>query len=223
MSFPPKAMGESCVPDRSGAPAIGKLKSTLSRSRFRYWELVIKRIDIGVMLVVASTSIASDDRLKLLLFALISGMQLAVTAWLKPYGNSQAEVLDFLEFVLLTSRFVLFTTVAILLMFLPSREIVWVWSAACLHIILFESVTLRWFSSCLVDPVDCGGLPLRDAGVGGVLHDAAHRVSGLAQRCQPDGCQAQDGTGRGKKCSPAVESRCGKIADPLLCVESGCL
>ncbi|CAE7938699.1 unnamed protein product [Symbiodinium necroappetens] len=100
--------------------------------RFWYWELVVKRLDIGLMLLIASTSIATDDKAKLLLFALNSGIQLAVTAWLKPYSNSQAEVLDFLECLLLGARFVLFTTVTMLLIFFPSRESIWAWSATCL-------------------------------------------------------------------------------------------
>ncbi|CAE7705350.1 SCUBE1, partial [Symbiodinium necroappetens] len=93
--------------------------------RFWYWELVVKRLDIGLMLLIASTSVTTDDKAKLLLFALNSGIQLAVTAWLKSYANSQAEILDFLECLLLGARFVLFTTVAVLLIFFPPAESIW--------------------------------------------------------------------------------------------------
>ena len=41
--------------------------------RFWYWDLVVKRADIGMMLVVAYTSIANDAKAKLLLFPIISG------------------------------------------------------------------------------------------------------------------------------------------------------
>ncbi|CAE7779820.1 gefF [Symbiodinium sp. CCMP2592] len=98
----------------------------------RYWELVVKRLDIGLMLLIASTSVTTDDKAKLLLFALNSGIQLAVTAWLKPYSNSQAEILDFLECLLLGARFVLFTTVAVLLIFFPPAESMWAWSVSLL-------------------------------------------------------------------------------------------
>ena len=90
---------------------------------------MVKRLDIGLMLLIASTSVTTDDKAKLLLFALNSGIQLAVTAWLKPYANSQAEILDFLECLLLGARFVLFTTVAVLLIFFPPAESIWAWSA----------------------------------------------------------------------------------------------
>ncbi|CAE7779863.1 lgals3bpa [Symbiodinium sp. CCMP2592] len=100
--------------------------------RFWYWELVVKRLDIGLMLLIASTSVTTDDKAKLLLFALNSGIQLAVTAWLKPYSNSQAEILDFLECLLLGARFVLFTTVAVLLIFFPPAESMWAWSVSLL-------------------------------------------------------------------------------------------
>ncbi|CAE7468840.1 DHX37 [Symbiodinium microadriaticum] len=101
-----------------------------------YWELAVKRLDIGLMLLIASTTIANDDKAKLLLFALISGMQLAVTSWVKPYDNSQAEVLDFLEFLLLGARFLLFTIVAMLLIFFPSGGTVWVWSVSLLSMLV---------------------------------------------------------------------------------------
>ncbi|CAE7037107.1 unnamed protein product [Symbiodinium sp. CCMP2592] len=108
--------------------------------RFWYWELVVKRLDIGLMLLIASTSITTDDKAKLLLFALNSGIQLAITAWLKPYSNSQAEILDFLECLLLGARFVLFTTVAVLLIFFPPAESIWAWSVSLL--VMLVSVIL---------------------------------------------------------------------------------
>ncbi|CAE7915213.1 MKLN1 [Symbiodinium necroappetens] len=96
--------------------------------RYWYWDLIVKRADIALMLLVAYTSIANDDNAKLLLFPLISGMQLGISAWISPYANSQSQILDVLEFVLLISRFVLFSVVAILLIFFPSVEIIWAWA-----------------------------------------------------------------------------------------------
>ena len=96
--------------------------------QFWYWDLIVKRADIALMLLVAYTSIANDDNAKLLLFPLISGMQLGISTWTKPYANCQSQILDVLEFVLLTSRFALFSTVAILLIFFPSAEIIWLWA-----------------------------------------------------------------------------------------------
>ena len=56
------------------------------------------------------------------------GIQLGITTWVRPYANPQSEILDFLEFVLLCVRFVLFSTVAALLIFLPSSSVVWIWA-----------------------------------------------------------------------------------------------
>ncbi|CAE7249789.1 Svep1, partial [Symbiodinium natans] len=89
---------------------------------FWWWDIVVKRLDIGLMLVVAYTSLAPDDRAKLLLFPLISAVQLSITCWFKPFSNDQSELLDFLEMLLLSSRFIFFASVAVLLLLNPDAD-----------------------------------------------------------------------------------------------------
>ncbi|CAE7364328.1 ZEP, partial [Symbiodinium pilosum] len=63
---------------------------------FWYWDLLIQRADVALMLFVAYTSISDHESAKLLLFPIISGLMLGATAWVKPYENEQGEMLDFL-------------------------------------------------------------------------------------------------------------------------------
>ena len=95
----------------------------------------MKRLDTSLMLIVAYTTICGPDEAKILVFPIISGLFLAVSNWQRPYVNVQAGILDFLESVLLTSRFVLFSTVAVLLILHPTKTTVWVF-AACLLVML---------------------------------------------------------------------------------------
>ena len=90
--------------------------------QFWWWDILVKRTDIGLMNVVTYTSIADDEKAKLLLFPFISGGMMAVAAWCKPFANTQAEIIDFLEMSLLSFRFVLFSAVCMLLVFNPSPE-----------------------------------------------------------------------------------------------------
>ena len=85
-----------------------------------WWDLLVKRADIAIMMLVAYTSMVSDETAKIFVFAFISGMLLCLTTWCKPYSNNQGQILDILEATLLTARFVLYFTVALLLMILPS-------------------------------------------------------------------------------------------------------
>ncbi|CAE7029998.1 ZEP [Symbiodinium natans] len=92
--------------------------------RYWYWDILVKRADTCLMLLVANTSIADDNNAKLLLFPLISGLMLAINNWYKPYSNGQAQILDYIEFILLLTRFVLFSSVSALLIFFPGEEAV---------------------------------------------------------------------------------------------------
>ena len=92
--------------------------------RYWYWDILVKRADTCLMLLVANTSIADDNNAKLLLFPLISGLMLAINNWYKPYSNGQAQILDYIEFILLLTRFVLFSGVSVLLIFFPRQEAV---------------------------------------------------------------------------------------------------
>ena len=85
-----------------------------------WWDLVVKRADIAVMMVIAYTSMVGDETAKIFVFAFISAMLLCLTTWFKPYSNNQGEILDILETTLLTARFVLYFMVALLIMILPS-------------------------------------------------------------------------------------------------------
>ena len=78
------------------------------------------------MNVITYTNLANDEKAKLLLFPFMSGVQLALCAWCRPFTNSQAEILDFLEMCLLSFRFILFSMVAVMLIFNPSAEMTWV-------------------------------------------------------------------------------------------------
>ena len=85
-----------------------------------WWDLLVKRADIAIMMLVAYTSLVTDETAKIFVFAFISGMLLCLTTWFKPYSNNQGQILDILETTLLTARFVLYFMVALLLMVFPS-------------------------------------------------------------------------------------------------------
>lgn len=90
--------------------------------KFWWWDIFVKRVDIGIMSFVTYTSIAADEKAKLLLFPFVSGCMLAVASWYQPFINTQAEILDFIEMSLLSLRFFLFSMVAILLIFHPPAQ-----------------------------------------------------------------------------------------------------
>ncbi|CAE7226101.1 Scube1 [Symbiodinium microadriaticum] len=94
----------------------------------RYWwyDLVIRRLDIAAMMLVTYTSLTNDERAKLLSYPVISGAQMAYCSWIQPFQNSQAQILDFFEIGLAIFRFLLFSTVAVILILAPSREATWV-------------------------------------------------------------------------------------------------
>ena len=91
-----------------------------------WWDLLIKRADVALMMLVAYTSMVDDDTAKLFVFAFISAILLCLTTWFKPYANNQGQILDILETSLLTARFVLYFTVAILLILFPSPMTTWI-------------------------------------------------------------------------------------------------
>ena len=92
----------------------------------RWWDIIVKRVDIGIMNIITYTNLANDEKAKLLIFPFWSGVQLTLCAWCRPFTNSQAEILDFLEMCLLSFRFILFSMVAVMLIFNPSPEMTWV-------------------------------------------------------------------------------------------------
>lgn len=94
--------------------------------QFWWWDIIVKRSDILVMNLITYTSIATEEKAKILTFPIISGSALGCSAWCKPFTNTQAEILDFLEMCLLSFRFTLFSMIAIMLIFNPSATATWV-------------------------------------------------------------------------------------------------
>ncbi|CAE7765918.1 UVR8 [Symbiodinium sp. CCMP2592] len=90
--------------------------------QFWYWELVVKRIDVGLVMLFTYTAVVPDAEAKLLLLPLLSGFQTITTAWLKPYANSQNQILDFVDVYLGTVRFILFSCIAALLILRPGER-----------------------------------------------------------------------------------------------------
>ncbi|CAE7553076.1 lgals3bpb [Symbiodinium natans] len=84
-----------------------------------WWDLLVKNADVGLMMTITYTSIVEAFEAKLLLFPVISGVQLATAAWVRPFANDQAQLLDVLEVMLCSVRFFLFSSIAAMLMLNP--------------------------------------------------------------------------------------------------------
>eukprot|EP00439_Symbiodinium_sp_Y106_P023598 s3671_g2.t2 len=108
--------------------------------QFWYWELVVKRIDVGLVMLFTYTAVVPDPEAKLLLLPLLSGFQSITTAWLKPYANSQNQILDFVDVYLGTVRFILFSCIAALLILRPGERPTHA-LAACLLCMLLATIT----------------------------------------------------------------------------------
>ena len=105
-----------------------------------WWDLLVKRADIALMMLVAYTSMVEDETAKLFVFAFISGIMLCVTTWCKPYSKNQGQILDILETSLLTTRFVLYFTLAFLLIILPSSATVSISAFSLLAMLILVSM-----------------------------------------------------------------------------------
>ncbi|CAE6964324.1 ANKRD50, partial [Symbiodinium sp. CCMP2456] len=79
-----------------------------------------------IMLLLTYTSVADDDKAKLLLYPIISGIVMALCSWCKPFLNDQAEILDSFEFGLAIFRFIFFGTVAVVLISNPSVTVTFI-------------------------------------------------------------------------------------------------
>lgn len=97
--------------------------------KFWWWDILVKRADIGLMNIVTFTSLASDEKAKLILYPVVSGTMLAIAAWYQPFANTQAAILDFIEMSLLSFRFFLFSMIALLLIFHPSSDMTFILGA----------------------------------------------------------------------------------------------
>ncbi|CAE7202558.1 UVR8 [Symbiodinium natans] len=88
-------------------------------AQFWWWDLIVKRLDVALMMLVTYTSFVLDPKAKLMLFPVLSGVQVFLAAWIRPYANDQAEILDVVEVTLSMIRFLLFSAVATLLVLQP--------------------------------------------------------------------------------------------------------
>jgi len=91
--------------------------------QFWWWDIIVKRLDVLTMNLVTYTSLAADEKAKLLLFPILSGCQLGIFSWYKPFTEVQGGILDVLEMSLLITRFSLFSVVSIILIFSPSTVV----------------------------------------------------------------------------------------------------
>ena len=116
-----------CLKDRQSPENFRKYGYFIQgfEPQYWWWDIVVKRFDILLMNLITYTSIATDEKAKLLVFPIISGCALGLCAWCQPFTNTQAEILDFLEMCLLSFRFCLFSMVAIMLIFNPPRNATW--------------------------------------------------------------------------------------------------
>ena len=84
-----------------------------------WWDVIAKRVDVGLMMLIAYTSLVPTPEAKLLLYPIFSGIQLFLSAWIRPFTNQQAGLLDVLEMLLQMTRFLLFGAVAAMVILSP--------------------------------------------------------------------------------------------------------
>lgn len=105
--------------------------------QFWWWDIIVKRLDVGTMNLVTYTSLAADEKAKLLLFPILSGCQLGIFSWYKPFTEAQGRILDVLEMTLLITRFSLFSVVSIILIFNPSTTVTMVLAGSLVSLMAF--------------------------------------------------------------------------------------
>eukprot|EP00747_Dinoflagellata_sp_TGD_P060834 gnl/TRDRNA2_/TRDRNA2_152226_c0_seq2.p1 gnl/TRDRNA2_/TRDRNA2_152226_c0~~gnl/TRDRNA2_/TRDRNA2_152226_c0_seq2.p1 ORF type:complete len:518 (+),score=51.26 gnl/TRDRNA2_/TRDRNA2_152226_c0_seq2:2-1555(+) len=84
---------------------------------FWWWELLVKRMDTLTILLICYTNLFGDVRAKLFLFMLCSGFWWVVHSSCCPFEDRQNSLLDRLEHLGLSARFVTFSSTVLLLMF----------------------------------------------------------------------------------------------------------
>lgn len=82
-----------------------------------FWELSVKKADLFFTAVFSTTSIAGDERAKILLYSVQAAIAFAVQLWIEPYDNRQLSLLDSMEALGLFVRECVFTGVAFTLLF----------------------------------------------------------------------------------------------------------
>merc|ERR1712224_588586 len=88
-----------------------------------HWEIVVKKIDLLATAVITYTSIASDTRAKLLLYAGQASVATCVQLSHRPYDDRQLNLLDRVENLGLFVRNALFSGVSFCLLFSTSAVI----------------------------------------------------------------------------------------------------
>eukprot|EP00929_Paragymnodinium_shiwhaense_P022251 TRINITY_DN14259_c0_g3_i2.p1 TRINITY_DN14259_c0_g3~~TRINITY_DN14259_c0_g3_i2.p1 ORF type:complete len:656 (-),score=133.73 TRINITY_DN14259_c0_g3_i2:163-1926(-) len=87
------------------------------------WDVIVKRLDILCTCIITYTNIAADTKAKLLCYAALAGLMLALHADQKPFENRKTKLLDRMEFAGLAVRFVSFTGVELILVFNPYMQV----------------------------------------------------------------------------------------------------
>ncbi|CAE7203790.1 rngB, partial [Symbiodinium sp. CCMP2456] len=126
--------------------------------KFWWWDLLVKRLDVALMMLLTYTSVVPDPKGKLMLFPALSGFQVYLAAWVKPYANDQAEILDVVEVTLSAIRFLLFFAVASLLILKPpaatthavAYSLLMIIVLACLY--LFAHFTAQVLRQAQIEP-----------------------------------------------------------------------
>lgn len=88
-----------------------------------WWEIVWKKTDLLVVALITYTSIAVDERAKLILYAIWSLIVLMVQISYSPYDNRQIDLLDRIEKLGLYVRCAMFVGIAFYVVFGPPRFI----------------------------------------------------------------------------------------------------
>lgn len=145
--------------------------------QFWWWDIIVKRLDVGLMNLVTYTSLVADEKAKLLLFPILSGFQLGLFSWCKPFTSAQGEILDILEMCLLIARFSLFSAISIILIFNPSTAVSWTLAAG---LVLLLAGTCIFFGLHVVSQF------LRGAAADLQEEDKQKKTLGWLKRsCQP--------------------------------------
>eukprot|EP00929_Paragymnodinium_shiwhaense_P116501 TRINITY_DN8609_c0_g1_i5.p1 TRINITY_DN8609_c0_g1~~TRINITY_DN8609_c0_g1_i5.p1 ORF type:complete len:1753 (-),score=226.17 TRINITY_DN8609_c0_g1_i5:197-4675(-) len=88
---------------------------------FWWWELFVKRADIFMFKFIATNPSLTDERLKLLCYAFVSGVFSLLHERYKPYDIRQASAIDFAESLLLMGRTATYFGICILLLVEATR------------------------------------------------------------------------------------------------------
>jgi hypothetical protein len=82
-----------------------------------HWELLWNKMDLLATAVITYTSLASDTRAKVLLYAVLASVAITLQISYQPYDNRNVNLLDHVEMFGLTVRFLVFWGVAFCLLF----------------------------------------------------------------------------------------------------------